>query len=145
MKKDKPAKPITIQEIATWKVTGSVSTPEATKTDRETHIWITAGQDQTQVKPDANGRFEFEVPDGVEISIYMVGSSGSGSMHFPRPTTKTLKSFRKHFKGLQEHTQMFTLKDIHSDIGPLDFTMEPYEAETISATDMFWEWLLFGG
>ncbi|QEG20496.1 hypothetical protein [Mariniblastus fucicola] len=100
---------------------------------------------QSEVKLNSDGSFEFEVVDGIKPWL-MINKHDGEQWYMARLSTESLRQFRDRFSGAPENNaQFFQFNEVDSDIGPLEFDMVKHVAlEQRSVSDQIVDWLLFG-
>jgi len=141
LKVGQPTEEIEIRESKTWKIHGIVNF-QGDKPNL--NHYDTGTQSQAMVEVDDDGRFEYEVVDGISPYIIIYQSTGSG-MNMARLTNKSVKEHGKHFGGSPgTEGQAFQLKKVKSDIGPLEFELVKHIPDPRTTFEQFFDWYYFG-
>lgn len=137
---DKPAKEIELKECEMLRVHGVVSFTGIKPTIR---IGIPSqGQKSVLVKED--GSFEAQVP--AESAASLIIFRYDGTAHYEgKLSSESIAKFGQQFAGSAgEAKTVFQLKELMSDLGPLEFEMVQRIVDDRSFTERMFDWMVYG-
>jgi hypothetical protein len=136
----KPSKEIEIRESRSWTVSGAVNCENGVARV----VYSDPMNSQITIDVDKDGRFEFPVIDGESPFFWIYKTGGIGS-EVASMKIQSLRRFRDHFSGSpEEDGALFQLKQVTSDIGPIEFEMVEYLPDDRSFFEQLFDWYYFG-
>ena len=143
LKVGNPVPDIEIRESKTWTVSGVLNYDKTTEMTLNLRSGYSGGQ-QYEHEVDDQGRFEFQVVHESKPWLSVYGYKGS-DFYLASMSGSSLSQYRDQFTGNPESSQnLFQMKKLTSDIGPLEFTLVKQHVDTRSWRDRLFDWYLFG-
>ena len=138
-----PVEVIEIRESKTWKISGVIKYDKTIGMTPLIRSSASSGQ-QYELELDEEGNFEIEVVDESKPWLSVYAYKGS-KIYMATMSKSSLNQFEDRFNGnIRSERMHFQLKEITSDIGPLEFTLREQFVDDRSVSERLFDWYYFG-
>ena len=138
-----PVEVIEIRESKTWKISGVIKYDKTIGMTPIIRSSASSGQ-QYELELDEEGNFEIEVVDESKPWLSVYAYKGS-KIYMATMSKSSLNQFEDRFNGnIRSERMHFQLKEITSDIGPLEFTLREQFVDDRSVSERLFDWYYFG-